>query len=282
MKSALLLSLVPLFAAGAAAVAATDPERPISGIADNSFFVEEAYNQEPGVVQHIFTTLYHTSRRSMDKGVWELGITQEWPLFSQDHQFSYTLPYHFVNDRTDQHGIGDVQLDYRYQLFFDEDSLRAVSPRVGLILPTGDADRGLGEDTVGFEFNVPFSTSIGPNWYAHVNLGTTIIPNARSVDRRDLWHYNAGASLIYAVNSDFHLMLEWVSGWEQSARTSGRLTHRYSHVISPGFRKAFNFDGGAQCVVGFAVPFGLNSEAPDLGGFFYVSFEHAFKRSNEP
>lgn len=36
-------SLVTLFSA--------DP--PAKGIQDNSFFVEEAYNQEPGIVQHI-------------------------------------------------------------------------------------------------------------------------------------------------------------------------------------------------------------------------------------
>jgi len=30
-------------------------KRPIDGIADNSFLIEEAYNQEAGVVQHIFT-----------------------------------------------------------------------------------------------------------------------------------------------------------------------------------------------------------------------------------
>ncbi|HYG22398.1 MAG TPA: transporter [Verrucomicrobiae bacterium] len=252
--------------------------RPIEGIADNSFFVEEAYNQEPGVVQHIMTALYHTSKRSIDEGVWELGFTQEWPVFSQDHQFSYTVPYHFLNGRTDQHGIGDVQLDYRYQLLFDETSLLALSPRAGIILPTGDADRGLGEDAVGFEVNVPFSMALGDRWYAHLNVGTTLIPDAQSADRRDLWHYNVGASAIYAISSDLHLMLEWVGGWEQSARTSGRLAHRYSHVISPGVRKAFNFQNGAQCVAGFAIPFGLNRAAPDIGAFVYVSFEHALKR----
>ena len=33
-------------------------ERPIEGISDNSFLIEEAYNQEAGVVQHIFGALY--------------------------------------------------------------------------------------------------------------------------------------------------------------------------------------------------------------------------------
>ncbi len=37
-------------------------ERPIDVIEDNSFLIEEAYNQEPGVVQHIFNASYTTMR----------------------------------------------------------------------------------------------------------------------------------------------------------------------------------------------------------------------------
>jgi hypothetical protein len=38
---------------GSGSVTAAD-ERPIDVIEDNSFLIEEAYNQEPGVVQNIF------------------------------------------------------------------------------------------------------------------------------------------------------------------------------------------------------------------------------------
>ena len=38
-------------------IAEAQESRPIDGIADNSFLIEEAYNQEAGVVQHIFTAL---------------------------------------------------------------------------------------------------------------------------------------------------------------------------------------------------------------------------------
>jgi hypothetical protein len=34
------------------------PKRPIDGIMDNSFFLEEAYNQDEEVVLHIFSGLY--------------------------------------------------------------------------------------------------------------------------------------------------------------------------------------------------------------------------------
>src|ERR1041384_932769 len=132
---------------GAAAQAA-EP-RPIDGIEDNSFLIEEAYNQEPGVVQHIFNALYSLDRQpGSDSERWDLAFTQEWPLFSQKHQISHTVPYRFVREggHADE-GWGDVLLNYRYQVFLDEKTLRGFAPRFSLILPTGDAQRGFGEGT---------------------------------------------------------------------------------------------------------------------------------------
>jgi hypothetical protein len=49
-------------------------------------------------------------------------------------------------------------------------------------------------------------------------------------------------------------------------------------LISPGVRKAFNFQNGSQFVVGLAVPVGISEPAPDCGVFLYLSFEHWFRR----
>ena len=65
------------------------------GIQDNSFFIEEAYNQEPGVVQHIFNLAIDFTNGSREIAP---SFTQEWPVFSQTHQFSYTIPYLFTED----------------------------------------------------------------------------------------------------------------------------------------------------------------------------------------
>src|SRR5207249_2279859 len=56
------------------------------GIQDNSFFIEEAYNQQPGVVQHIFNVPIDFTNGSREIAP---SFTQEWPVFSQTHQFSY-------------------------------------------------------------------------------------------------------------------------------------------------------------------------------------------------
>jgi hypothetical protein len=91
-------------------IEAAEP-KPIDTIEDNSFLIEEAYNQEPEVVQHIFNAVYNNDSR---RRRWTFNFTQEWPVFSQDHQFSYTIPsYHLVEGSDRVYGLGDIQLNYR-------------------------------------------------------------------------------------------------------------------------------------------------------------------------
>ena len=54
-------------------------------VRDNSFLIEEAYNQDAGVVQHIST--FQRTRGD----VWAYSFTQEWPLGGIQHQLSWSL-----------------------------------------------------------------------------------------------------------------------------------------------------------------------------------------------
>src|SRR5438876_366992 len=72
--------------------------------------------------------------RSMARrGDWEAMVTQEWPIGGKTHQFSFTVPFAGAQEGA---GIGDVLVNYRFQLM-DEDGRRpAIAPRVSLVLPT--------------------------------------------------------------------------------------------------------------------------------------------------
>lgn len=255
---------------------------PVRGIMDNSFLVEEAYNQEPGVVQHIFTAVGSFDRvNGSNDRAWDLAFTQEWPVSSQTHQLSYTVPYSTVRSGgRSVAGFGDVLLNYRRQALFDEGTLTALAPRFSLILPTGDAQKGLGDDTVGGQLNLPFSIALNDRWFAHLNAGLTFLPAAGPGPRHDLLSYNLGASAIYAVSDHLHLMLEWVGNWDESANGAGGTECDFASVISPGVRYAFNLESGAQLVLGVASPIGLTRAAPDIGVYLYISFEHRFLRAN--
>lgn len=260
-------------------LAETDAERPVDGIRDNSFLVEEAYNQEPGVVQHVGTAFYqHQRLAGADEERMDLSFTQEWPIYGQAHQLSYTVPASFAwRHGGEASGLGDVMVHYRWQAWFDARTLTALAPRASVILPTGDAARGLGEDAVGLQVNLPFSAALGARWFAHANAGATLLPDAASANGRTLRHWNVAGSVIHALSRDLHLLLEWVGIWTEAERAGGGTRHEFVSLLSPGFRKAFNFPAETQLVLGLAAPVGLTRAAPEFGVFFYASLEHPFR-----
>jgi len=256
-------------------------ERPIDVISDNSFLIEEAYNQEPGVVQHIFTALYNNDSRRRG---WGFGFTQEWPVFSKDHQFSYTVPsYHIVDGADRVYGVGDILLNYRYQALEEGVVLPAFSPRFSLILPTGSRRTGTGNNVVGYQWNLPFSKKLASRFAMHANLGLTYLPRVRALldsgtgqlsPRRSLVSYNLGASGIYALWPRLHLMLEWVGNFEEGINDAGRPERAFKPTITPGLRAAVINEEKLQIVVGAAAPIGLSRKADNHGAFFYFSVEH--------
>ena len=272
----------------------SEPQPPIDGIRDNSFLIEEAYNQEPGVVQHVWTARFGADHRDgANSRTWDLDFSQEWPIFTQRHQFAYAIPYAFVDeDAENASGIGDVELNYRYQLFMEEEGLPAVSPSLSLILPTGDEDRGFGTGRVGYSFNLPVSKTISSRMYMNLNAGVTLTPGVQarlSTNRRsrefDLLDFNVGASVFYALTEKFHVVLE--ATWEsierieefdpRGSRRPRRRRERGDEVtLAPGFRWAWDLPGDLQIVPGVAFPIGLTEQTVDYGVFLYFSVEHPF------
>ena len=119
-----LLCLPALLLAASLCAQEKAAERKEGPIQDNSFLVEEAYNQEAGVVQHISTfTLYQESKD------WIYTFTQEWPVGGITHQLSFTLPWQRFGASLDgKQAFGDVALNYRYQLLGNGDAAIAMSP----------------------------------------------------------------------------------------------------------------------------------------------------------
>lgn len=272
----LLSGAVPVQAASPLAIVEQKSERPAEGIQDNSFLIEEAYNQEPGVVQHILNIIHTVNRQAgPDEHEWSFVFTQEWPAISQTHQLSYTVPYTFLaSGKESESGFEDVRLNYRLQALMESERTPAFAPRFSLILPTGASDKGLGNGTVGYQINLAVSKIVSDRWTLHGNAGATFLPD---VNGHDLVSYNLGASAIYAVSSNFNLMLEAVADWDEE-EDQGGTTRDAAVVISPGLRYAFNHANDAQTVIGIAAPIGVTSAAPDFGIFIYASFEHFFFR----
>jgi hypothetical protein len=245
---------------------AEDDRRIAKGIQDNSCLVEEAYNQEPGVVQHISCL----RRQGHD---WLFNFTQEWPIGSQHHQFSYSVPYSWLRSEGQRaQGVGDILLNYRYQALFEDATTPAFAPRLSLILPTGNAQRGLGSDSFGYQLFLPVSKIVADRVTLHGNVGVTSYVD---VFGRRPTSYTLGGSGIYAVTREFNLMLELLGEWNESVNEMRQIERERVFTVSPGFRYALNAPEG-QLVIGMGAPIQFSNGATDFGAFLYVSFEHSF------
>ena len=264
---ALLLVMALIQTAWAQDPAPAAAERGPFAIIDNSFFVEEAFNQEAGTFQNIFGVMIG------EGGEWEAAFTQEWPLFSHAHQFSYTVPYVATGGSS---GVGDVMLNYRIQIFDESSSTPAFSPRLSLILPSGSSSKGIGAGSPGWQLNLPFSRQLG-DVYVHWNAGFTQTPSAKfNGAEHNLFSPHVAASGIWRTRPMFHLMLESVLAWDETI--DGPETHRETTMtLAPGFRTGWNHQD-AQTVIGLAFPVSFSSATADFGFFGYFSYELPFSR----
>jgi hypothetical protein len=200
-------------------LAQAPPPAPAPPIQDNSFLVEEAYNQETGVVQHI-------NALQRVRASWSYAFTQEWPLRGQRHQVSFTVPVEV--------GVGQVALNYRHQLAgLGAGGATAFAPRLSLLLPTG-ADRNSG-----LQVNLPVSLMLARGVVSHWNAGATLARDDEAI-------YNGGASVIWLARPSVNLMVELV--WTGTTR-GGEV------IVNPGLRWAHNV-GSLQIVPGISLPDG--------------------------
>lgn len=255
------------------ASAATPPAPEEPAIADNSFLLEEAYNQEAHVVQHISVL----TRDLNDGGGWSYGFTQEWPLRGLKHQLSYSVSLLDPGAGLAA-GVGDAAVNYRYQWIGDGEAKLAVSPRATVLLPFGASGSERGAGGVGFQVGLPISRVLSASLTSHTNLGFTHTPRAKSAagDQAAASAFNLGQSLVYAVSPRLNLMLEAVYLRGQSVAGRDRTEWADELFVSPGVRWAYNFASGLQIVPGLAVPIGVGPSSGEKALLVYLSFEHPF------
>ena len=247
-------------------------------IKDNSFLIEEAYNQEPGVIQWI-ATVQHFSNPT---GSWGFAFTQEFPLHGIRHQLSWTVPWE-TNEYED-FGWGRVALHYRFQLE-DGSSGTACAPRVSMLLPT-DKVYSIGTEKVEWQVNLPVSISLLEKFVMHLNAGATYSPghsvswwlSEEPIEDEDFLFYSAGASVVWMAHPNANLLVELLhSSFEDFVSTSfdSFEVERFDEtVVSPGIRIAINPPFG-QFIPGIGVPIRMADGETDLGVFGYLSFEHS-------
>jgi hypothetical protein len=240
-------------------------------IADNSFLIEEAYNQERGVVQHI--SLFTREWRS---GAYLYSFTQEWPVDAAPaNQLSYTIQ---VPSEGDGAGFGDVWFNWRYQSI-SSDRL-AVAPRISVSAPTGDSRRGLGAGGVGVQAALPVSVRAGDRFVLHSNVSGTVVPHAKSEagDRAATGAVTIGQSVVWLTSPRLNVFCEALVNRQSAVTGPGATAWKTTVVIDPAVRWAFNFHSGLQIVPGIGFPITLHGSRDERWSVLgYLSIEHPFR-----
>jgi len=259
MTSAIVLALL-LAQAGAPpppSAPAADPWK----ITDNSFLVEEAFNQDPKVVQSFFGMMRQSG------GDWMATFTQEFPVPGKRHQLSYVIVADSVDSKA---GFGDVYLNYRLQAMEEGPGRPAFSPRLSAILPSGR--HAAGEGNGGLQVNLPFSKQRG-DFYLHWNAGVTWLPRGK---KPDLLTPAIAGSAIYRLRPMINLMLESVLAFQAADDEAGGVAQTRALTISPGIRGGWNLPGDTQVIIGAAVPVTVSAGTRSTALFGYFSIEMPF------
>ena len=271
-----LTALAAAFLAAPAASAeeATSPKEAVQAgrIKDNLFLLEEAYNQEPGVIQHISVFQYRPSAKA-----WTYSFTEEWPVPNDLNQLSLTLNLGGAGvDSTP--GLGDMLVNYRIQaLGLAGKGAVAIAPRLSLVLPTGSAKKAMGRGAVGIQANLPASIELGRFFVVHLNAGATVTPNAQSPNGRTdtALDTNAGVALAWQPLKWLNALVEVSHTWTQQVDDTDS-DHVHALVVNPGLRFAIDHRAsGLQVVPGVAVPMQVVPRGEFQAGLLtYLSFEH--------
>jgi hypothetical protein len=265
MRLACIGALLAAPAAAQTNAAASPPAQPAPfAITDNAFLIEEAFNQDAGVVQNIFQW---SSKRD---GVWSGNFTQEWPLRGIRHQISYTLPFSGGSINT---AFDSVIVNYRYQGLEEGPGRPAFAPRFSVIMNTRRDDAA---ENVDLQINLPFSKQVG-DFYFHWSGGLTWgvdVPRP-GLGAGTLTSPQVAGSVIWRMRPMFHLMLENVLDYDGSFSGSSTV-HDATYTLAPGFRWGWNF-GERQVVIGAAMTFEVFKDAATrAAGLTYLSYELPF------
>jgi hypothetical protein len=266
------LACLVAFATAASAQSSTAAPRPLptaaaDGIVDNSFLVEETFNQDPGIIQTAFTWV-----RS-EGGDWEGAVGQDWPLRVHRHQFSWALPWDGGGLPAD---VGQLSVSYRYQFVDVSEKTPGVAARVSVILPTG---READDNRVGLQAAVPMTVA-WRRFYLHANAGVTWTHHVRSAQgaTANLTSPYLAGSVVWPAASMFQLMLEDVVEFDASLDEDARTRRHTTMTVSPGMRSGWNV-GRNQVVLGAAVPIDTGDNGRAVSVLGYVSLEGPFRRN---
>lgn len=235
-------------------------------IEDNSFLLEEAFNQKKGEYQ--FIQKYHTSATGYIEYVFEV----EAPLSDETHQLSLDIS-RIRPEEIPASSFSDLNLNYRYQALNREDMI--LTEKVGLVLVTGKVENETSNGALGFQLMQVATFKLSEKYINHWNLGTTVIPQAETPGgEKTILEFTGGTSLINNYSDRLNFLLEAVLQTFESYDEDKNVNNELRFYLNPGLRYAWNFDfKRTQVVPGASIPVQYSDGEIRPGIFLYLSVE---------
>jgi hypothetical protein len=111
-------------------------------------------------------------------------------------------------------------------------------------------------------------------------VGATAVPTGKDPagDQSTTYAYNLGNSLVWTMHPRFNALLETFFVRGETVSSPHHTQWGSQVLLNPGVRWAYNFSSGLQIVPGVAIPVGVGPSAGSKGVFFYLSFEHPYRK----
>lgn len=145
-------------------------------------------------------------------------------------------------------GVSDTTLELKWRFYEKEGLSFALKP--GIIMPTGDDDRGLGSGKAGYTTLFIATKEMGPYAF-HANLGYKRNENAEN-NRSDLWH--ASIATVWAATKSLKLVADLGIDSNQDVESNTDPAYLLGGVI---YSITENFD------IDFGVKYGLTKTETD-------------------
>jgi mono/diheme cytochrome c family protein len=163
-------------------------------------------------------------------------------------------------------GAGDVSVGYKHVLIADLAARHILSASLELALPSGDRQRGLGDDTVTFEPALHVGQQMGPVVLQGQVKGLAPVDDEKA-DRGVRWRL--GASLpLGPTRRDWVPSVEWETFQNVTARDE-------THLVVPQIYKAIRRRGHVALAAGVQLPVGGGPRPFDYRVVAFLLWEYA-------
>jgi len=208
------------------------------------------YPQEQNELQATFSPRFH---KGQEENLWilpvsiEYGVTDAFQVGIGWEAYKHRDP----DDEASEQGIGDVELEAMYSWMSISDLPIHAALSMGVLIPTGDEDKDLGEGSTAYEPVAILAADLDV-----LNGGQIFLNVGAEIDKDETEKFiNVGA---------FMALRNWVPSlaWNRAEEEENR-------YLTPGL----TWTSGRAWNIGLGVPVGLKDEADDYRVILQIVYE---------